>query len=463
MQVKTEDLYSSLVDFVNEHPDLDMDIDRYQKIPFYINDSEAMQKVIDTCKFKDIGSIYEYQDELPQPDIHDGYSVSLNFNKYQRILVSKKFNSVALYTYGDFVFYCVFLMDVKKIKKFFKICKGILEQDVSDDNMFQNVDFKCKPGTYVEITRTIDHKRMKPINTSKKTVSNENLVFDKDSSLSDIINDISTFFKKDTQELYKKMQIAYKRGVILYGNPGNGKSAVIREIIRRIGPDVNKIVINPNVSYEITTVLSSLIHSLKGAPTIIIMEDFDSFLSRGDNRSEFLNILDGINMRSGVYFIGTTNYPEKIDPAFINRSGRFDQTYRIDNPAKKTRELFFKSRDIAGLLRNYNNPNNEDINDIFVRYSKDLSMADLKEIITSTTYLLIDNPSLAIEEAVKKACNKLKFEKLDHLQKHMSHIASVSNKNNVVMPVTMKFYPYSRSITGHVRIIPKTNSTIQED
>lgn len=53
-----------------------------------------------------------------------------------------------------------------------------------------------------------------------------------------------------------------------------------------------------------------------------LIEDIDSMPA--SCRSYFLNTLDGATSKEGMYLIGTTNYPEKIDPALMNRAGRFE-------------------------------------------------------------------------------------------------------------------------------------------
>jgi SpoVK/Ycf46/Vps4 family AAA+-type ATPase len=129
-------------------------------------------------------------------------------------------------------------------------------------------------------------------------------------------------------------------------------------------------------------------------------------------------------MKSGIYFIGTTNYPERIDGAFVNRSGRFDRMYKIPNPNETIRRAFFRSCKIGDILEGYkvhkdNSENNElSIVDLFVKYSDDLSMANLKELMISTQYMLISNRDKSIEEALESNYNTLKTIKTEHDNSH---------------------------------------------
>lgn len=60
------------------------------------------------------------------------------------------------------------------------------------------------------------------------------------------------------------------------------------------------------------------------APCVLILEDLDSLIT-DQNRSFFLNQLDGLEGNDGLLIIGTTNHFEKLDPALSTRPSRFDR------------------------------------------------------------------------------------------------------------------------------------------
>lgn len=144
----------------------------------------------------------------------------------------------------------------------------------------------------------------------------------------EIMNDMKNFF--DNNDWYKKRGIPYKKGYILYGVPGTGKSKAVYIIANMLKKDLY--VIKPEHIEEIDSVISSV---PKGS--IILLEEIDTVgvdrenESSGKNDSEkkkavfsnFLNSLDGINSYTGSVLVATTNYIEKLDDAAI-RSGRFD-------------------------------------------------------------------------------------------------------------------------------------------
>ena len=72
---------------------------------------------------------------------------------------------------------------------------------------------------------------------------------------------------------------------------------------------------------------------------MLVFEDLDALVNN-DNRSFFLNELDGFAANSGILTIATTNHPEKLDPAILDRPSRFDRKYHFGLPALDERRAF---------------------------------------------------------------------------------------------------------------------------
>ena len=179
----------------------------------------------------------------------------------------------------------------------------------------------------------------------------------------DIKQDISNFLESNT--LYREeLKVPWKRGYMLIGPPGNGKSLLIRCISEYWGItmyDAKKIIARDGtVKFNMVTehTLDTLICPDSKVPVIVVLEDIDKFTSFQAGNSnhcdsssvslhDLLKAIDGIDQESvdGLILIATTNYPEQLSDALINRPGRFDKIYKIDKP---------KTEEITNLL-NYNN------------------------------------------------------------------------------------------------------------
>ena len=187
----------------------------------------------------------------------------------------------------------------------------------------------------------------------------------------DIFRSIDEFFKKDGL-FFKDYGLPYKRGILLYGAPGNGKTTLVKSITGSTKA--------PVVYWQITEFTGS--HSIQEvfgivtrlAPAILVIEDIDSMPEY--TRSVFLNTLDGAQSREGLFIIGTTNYPEKIDPALINRAGRFDRAYEIPSPTETMRQSYLSKLDIKGIF------SDDQLKEVS-KLSKGLSMSQLNELYMS--------------------------------------------------------------------------------
>ena len=188
----------------------------------------------------------------------------------------------------------------------------------------------------------------------------------------DIFRSIDEFFKEDGQ-FFREYGIPYKRGILLYGSPGNGKTTLVKSITGSTEAPVVYWQITEYTNSATIQEVFSIVSRL--APAILVIEDIDSMPEY--TRSVFLNTLDGTQAREGLFVIGTTNYPEKIDPALINRAGRFDRAYEIPSPTQNLRKAYLQKLDIKNIS------SESQLADMATR-TKGLSISQLNELYMSS-------------------------------------------------------------------------------
>lgn len=166
-----------------------------------------------------------------------------------------------------------------------------------------------------------------------------------------IISDCNDFI--DNSLWYTQRGIPYRRGYLLYGPPGCGKSSFITALAGKLEYGICLL----NLSERGLTD-DRLNHLLNVAPeqTIILLEDIDAaFVSRestlqqksaydGLNRITFsglLNCLDGVASTEARIVFMTTNYIDRLDPALI-RPGRIDVKEYIGYCSQYQLEEMFK-------------------------------------------------------------------------------------------------------------------------
>jgi len=156
----------------------------------------------------------------------------------------------------------------------------------------------------------------------------------------DIQDDIVHFLS--AKETYDNYGIPWKRGILFIGSPGNGKTHAVKALINKLQipclyvKSLKSQYDNPHQSIQ-----EVFKRARQTAPCLLILEDLDSLIE-GENRSFFLNELDGFAANTGIVILATTNFPEKIDPAILNRPSRFDRKYYFNLPGLQERLAYIK-------------------------------------------------------------------------------------------------------------------------
>ena len=167
-----------------------------------------------------------------------------------------------------------------------------------------------------------------------------NDIFLGENILDEIRSEIDIFFKSEKD--YKEHNLDWKRGILLAGRPGNGKTAICRAIETNAQVPVIYCALDSDDMFRILDSVDRTVRA--NAPCIVIFEDADTLGSKDHLRSALLNMLDGLFTAAGVFTIASTNAPEKLDEAFTGRPSRFDSFYIIGDPALPERLKILCSR-----------------------------------------------------------------------------------------------------------------------
>jgi ATP-dependent 26S proteasome regulatory subunit len=190
---------------------------------------------------------------------------------------------------------------------------------------------KLDPGFY-EIKATMQGIFFVKIATGK-----EGLIKFPETTSDAVVKEIETFW--EAEKNFREHKLAFKRGIILYGPPGSGKTCTIKLVIENVIKR-NGVVIkfsSPGVFEDGMTILRKI---QPHTPVIALMEDLDAILYRC-NESDVINLLDGVTQVDKTVFLATTNYPEKLGSRIMNRPSRFDKKFFIGMPNEESRKIYF--------------------------------------------------------------------------------------------------------------------------
>lgn len=229
------------------------------------------------------------------------------------------------------------------------------------------------PGVY-----EIQHSTQVGLYFEKIPVKTEGLLRFPQTNSDRVVKEIQNFW--DKEDIFREYKLTYKRGIILWGPPGSGKSCTIQLIMKDV-VEREGIVIkftNPGLFLEGMRVFREI---EKETPCVILMEDIDSTLEMWDE-SQVLNILDGVDQIERTVFLATTNYPERLGARILNRPSRFDKRFKICHPNAESRLMYFKhligDQKIAELSINLKK---------WVKDTEKFSIAHLKELFVAVVIL----------------------------------------------------------------------------
>jgi energy-coupling factor transporter ATP-binding protein EcfA2 len=179
----------------------------------------------------------------------------------------------------------------------------------------------------------------------------------------------------------------HKRGVLMWGPPGSGKTTTLQLLIKLIVREHGGVAVLVDHPGTAVACLQMLRAVEPDRQLVGILEDLDALVER-HGESEYLALLDGESQVDNVVFVATTNYPERLDARFVDRPSRFDTIRYIGMPSKEARAAYFDAK-VPDL-------GNDEL-ERYVAASDGYSVAHMREMIILTR--CFDVP---LEEAKKR-------------------------------------------------------------
>ena len=201
------------------------------------------------------------------------------------------------------------------------------------------------------------------------TVETDNLLELPDEDSSAIVAEFEKFWTLESE--FRKRGFLMKRGFLLWGPPGSGKTSTVHLLVKKLIANSGGIIIVVENPHDAAQCLQMARQIEPKRPMIAIMEDLDALIERfGEN--QFLALLDGEAQVDNIVFVASTNYPERLDRRFVDRPSRFDTVRYIGMPSAAARRVYLQTKEPS--LKG------EEL-DAWVKSSEGFSIAHLKEMI----------------------------------------------------------------------------------
>lgn len=148
----------------------------------------------------------------------------------------------------------------------------------------------------------------------------------------------------DSKQWYAERQIPWRRGVLLHGPPGTGKSSLVKALAQKMDVPIYLLDISTMDNEEFH---DSYQNALRNTPAVVLIEDIDAVFDGRENIAAekgkgltfdcLLNTISGVEATDGVLLVVTTNHIDKVDDALgvpqagstSTRPGRIDRAVEM--------------------------------------------------------------------------------------------------------------------------------------
>ncbi|KAK1690428.1 mitochondrial chaperone bcs1 [Colletotrichum godetiae] len=237
-----------------------------------------------------------------------------------------------------------------------------------------------------------------------------------------LLEDVRSFLDPEARSWYANRGLPYRRGYLMYGRPGTGKSSLSMSVAGCFGLDIYVVSLAAINDGHLNALFRELPQRC-----VVLLEDVDavgtslsrdidaddldsgSDVSRRSPKSHgsvslsgLLNVLDGVASQDGRVLIMTTNHIEHLDDALI-RSGRVDKKIEFQlADAVVARKLFchvFEQSIEELLISEKRESNNQEVRQLAVQFASlipelEFSPADILSFLLANR----DSPSGVLAE-----------------------------------------------------------------
>lgn len=256
-----------------------------------------------------------------------------------------------------------------------------------------------------------------------QSMKTDELVVLPDTATQAIVLNIRKFWT--AKQVFKRLKMIHKRGALLHGPPGSGKTATV-ELLCQDVLGLNGIVLMSREPGVLSFGLQVIRRIEPDRPIVVILEDLEEIIKPRGAENLVLDLLDGESQIENVVFLATTNHFEDLPDRLVNRPSRFDEVVFVGMPSEAARSAYIRSRVPIDLLDDTELKR-------WVGDTPGLSIAHLKELIVA---------AIALDRPYKEVLGRL-------------HKMAAPNSDDPVAASKTNYSLYSSSLGGDSAITPE--------
>lgn len=226
----------------------------------------------------------------------------------------------------------------------------------------------------------------------------------KDGFVDKMLDEIEIFWKREN--IYKEYGETHKRGYLMWGPPGCGKTFLLRRIIEKFIEEENGVVlkIDSNLINDYQTVQKYFDNNQK---FLLYLENLDEVYNNQAHSDTSMSMLESFLDNSNpdltnTIMMFTSNFPEKIPNKIIDRPNRIDRIIEVMFPTKEERKYFLEKKSKRLTDKQI---------DKIIQLTDNFSFAHLNEIIMSVELYEYDIEGTI--ERINNTANNINSEKYE--------------------------------------------------
>jgi hypothetical protein len=205
----------------------------------------------------------------------------------------------------------------------------------------------------------------------KSVIASDGIYILPDMATGVILDEARQFWNSEAR--YREHNLLYKRGLLLWGPPGGGKTVAVKLLMNELVKQDGVVIIASSIPLLILC-LKAIRRIEPTRRLIVVLEDLDEIIAI-NGEGMVLSMLDGENNVDNILHIATTNYPGRLGARIVNRPSRFDRRVRVGMPSAEARRAYL-TKATAGKLELSSL-------DKWVEDTDNMSIAHLRELVAA--------------------------------------------------------------------------------